>query len=139
MISDIASLKEGLQGTVQNSKWIVEFMTMLALYAGVTTVLAVLCKRVLADGPSIRLVCGIVASFAVSGLLFFPVSDAVDSATVAALLRIRQVLRVPYNLETRNTVFRAVWSAFITTIQTTALWGTGLLGAELVKNVSLPQ
>lgn len=136
---DVNAQKEALERVVSDSKWLVEFTTLLGVYAGVTTVLAVLVRRLFANGYDVRLMCGIVAALAITLLLFFPVTRAINIASTAILLRLRQYLFIPYDAQNRHMVFYAFWQAILTTIEITAIWGTGLLGSELVKNVSLPQ
>lgn len=136
---DIASQKEILQQQVTDSKWVVEFIALLTIYAGVTTVLGLLIRRMIDQGGNLKLCCGIAVAASLTLLLFRPTTKAVETGAHAVLLKAREVLFIPYGIEHHNVVFHALWRTIINTIQLTAIWGTGLFGSEIIKNVSLPQ
>lgn len=137
--SDVADRKATLEMLIADSKWVVEFTALLVLYVGVTTVAATLLRRIfLETGPNIKLICGAIASISVVYLLFGPTTRAMKLGAEAILLQIRRGLFIPHDLEQRSAIFRGIWLALLNTIEITAIWGTGLLGSELIKNSSLP-
>ena len=122
---------------MSDSKPLVDFVALLVLYAGISTVVVLLARRLIEVGPNIRLVCGVVAASCLAWLVFWPTVSAVYSAAEAVLLKARRLLGVPYDIEYENAVFYAIWRALLSTIEITAIWGTGLLGAELVRSAGL--
>ena len=134
---EIADHKATLEMCVNDCEWVVKFTTLLVLYAGVSTVFVLLLKRAFEHGLDIRLAFGVIATFAIAWLLFFPTARAVAVGTQAILMKLRKMLRIPFGIEHHNVVFRATWLSIINTLEITAMWGTGILGSELVKNAGL--
>ena len=133
----VADKKATLEMVVADCKWVVDLTALLALYAAVSTVLVLLFHRFMAT-PDVKTACGVVATALIAVLLFFPATKAVQLACEAILLRIRQFTFVPFDFEHRNVVFHALWRALLNTVEITAIWGTGLLCAELIKTANLP-
>jgi hypothetical protein len=138
---DIEERKEALGEVVAGSRWIVDFITLFALYAGVSTIFTVMFRRLTETGFNIKLASGTVVAFACAWLLFWPAIKAVEIAAEGFLLHLRRhfIFFLPYGFEHHNIVFRAFWRASVTTIKITAVWGTGLLGSELVKSTGVLQ
>ncbi len=136
--TDIEDKKAALQTLITESRWAVDFTALLALYAGVTTVFILLVRRAFDVGLDVKLASGLLAAFFICVLLYFPTMAAIQTSTEVILLKIRQLLLIPYDSESRHLLFRSLWKSLLNTIQITAIWGTGLFFSELIKNASFP-
>jgi hypothetical protein len=129
--------KSAIIEEVHDSEWLVKCLALAAAYTTVTTTQVLLVKQLFAEGATVTLVSAIVVMAIFIWFLFKPFNATVNLTAAAVLYKLRHLLYIPIDLEDRNIVAKAIWSALLTTIQTAASLGVGLVGAELVKNANL--
>ena len=136
--AEIEDLKTALEIEVVQSKWIVDLYALLAMSIAINALLVLLVKRAFETGLTLRLSLGLCVATMLAWWLFIPAWQAVDEASHASLLRVRALLHIPFDWQDRDVISRAIWIALRKAIQISAIMGTSLAFAELIKMSAVP-
>lgn len=131
--SDIDERSEWLRAHADDSKWIVDLAAIIALGIASNTLLFTLLFRLFASSDNLRLWYGVLAASVLMYATFRPAFTAVNVTTDMLLLRFRQKVRIPHDIEERNVIIKAVWNSIRQTIHLVAYLGSSLVFAELSK------
>lgn len=126
--------KEAIIEIVAETKWMMEFIALLAMNTALSTIFAVLMRQLLTNGPNPRLICGVIATFGLGYPIFTPTIRAIQLCSDNFLFKIRKFLHIPHDAEDRHICIRAAWLSLIQTIYIMAVWGTSLMLEEMVKH-----
>jgi hypothetical protein len=131
--TEIELRKHQIKEVVEEQKWLVELVAMLALNTGIVAILAALLHQATDRGMTLRLASGIATCIVFIILLWNPTIKATRAATEAVLMKARWFFFIPYGLEERHVVLKALWRTLSDVIYLATTWGTGLLIAEMIK------
>jgi len=136
--SELQDKSADLQMMIADSKWIVDLVAFAAVFMGIATTCILLIGRAYHDGLNFRLAAGIIATVLLANALLTPATKSVEMAADMILIKLRKTLRIPPRFEHHNIVSFSLWRAFVKMVHLTAVWGTSLLAAEMIKNGGLP-
>jgi len=134
--ADIAEKDASIRERVELSRWKLELVALLTLNAVVSSVFFTLWNQAKESGLTIRLTCGIAAAVFAFAVIALPIGELIYLGAETLLLRVRQILNLPRDLEDRNVIFRAIWKAILQTVCVFMWWGSAMWLSQYVKSGS---